>query len=295
MFAARTTRKVESGGGSLRCRGLAAAFGTHRALRSARRMRYKLHPEIEAEIPFDPAQLDAGPPVVMYDEVEVEDVTDRTSGNRYDLLLHRCGGNAQFRNRRRRRPQMPPSGQPRPAAGRDPVLRATPLPPDRADPAAASSRRSATSPRSSSPASRPGITRVHGQEQETTLGGRDVLLYPLYHPAAALYTPAMLRCWSRTSRGCPSCSAREAAPEPGCRAVEALVAPSRPSSSASSSLAPAAAASVTRVDRVASPEETEASRRSSPRSCGPATSSPSPASSAPARRPSCAAPAARSA
>jgi uracil-DNA glycosylase family 4 len=38
-----------------------------------------------------------------------------------------------------------------------------------------------------------GITRVHGAEQPTTLGGRRVLLYPLYHPAAALYTPAMLR------------------------------------------------------------------------------------------------------
>src|SRR5437762_9068452 len=38
-----------------------------------------------------------------------------------------------------------------------------------------------------------GITRVHGQEQEATLGGRRVLLYPLYHPAAALYTPAMLK------------------------------------------------------------------------------------------------------
>jgi DNA polymerase len=38
-----------------------------------------------------------------------------------------------------------------------------------------------------------GITRVHGQEQETMLGGRSVLLYPLYHPAAALYTPAMLK------------------------------------------------------------------------------------------------------
>ena len=37
-----------------------------------------------------------------------------------------------------------------------------------------------------------GITRVHGQEQEVTLGGRPVMLYPLYHPAAALYTPAML-------------------------------------------------------------------------------------------------------
>jgi DNA polymerase len=37
-----------------------------------------------------------------------------------------------------------------------------------------------------------GITRVHGQEQQVTLGGRSVTLYPLYHPAAALYTPRML-------------------------------------------------------------------------------------------------------
>jgi len=38
-----------------------------------------------------------------------------------------------------------------------------------------------------------GITRVHGREQEVTLGSRTVLLYPLYHPAAALYTPSMLK------------------------------------------------------------------------------------------------------
>jgi uracil-DNA glycosylase len=37
-----------------------------------------------------------------------------------------------------------------------------------------------------------GITRVHGVEQDTTVGGNRVLLYPLYHPAAALYTPRML-------------------------------------------------------------------------------------------------------
>ncbi|HXG76446.1 MAG TPA: uracil-DNA glycosylase, partial [Gaiellaceae bacterium] len=37
-----------------------------------------------------------------------------------------------------------------------------------------------------------GITRVHGYEQEVTLGSRSVVLYPLYHPAAALYTPSML-------------------------------------------------------------------------------------------------------
>jgi uracil-DNA glycosylase len=38
-----------------------------------------------------------------------------------------------------------------------------------------------------------GITRVHGYEQEVTLGARTVFLYPLYHPAAALYTPSMLK------------------------------------------------------------------------------------------------------
>ncbi|HEU0246696.1 MAG TPA: uracil-DNA glycosylase [Gaiellaceae bacterium] len=38
-----------------------------------------------------------------------------------------------------------------------------------------------------------GITRVHGHEQEVTLGVRIVQLYPLYHPAAALYTPSMLK------------------------------------------------------------------------------------------------------
>jgi DNA polymerase len=38
-----------------------------------------------------------------------------------------------------------------------------------------------------------GITRVHGKEQRIKVGSLDVLLYPLYHPAAALYTPAMLK------------------------------------------------------------------------------------------------------
>jgi DNA polymerase len=37
-----------------------------------------------------------------------------------------------------------------------------------------------------------GITRVHGREQRVRLGNSDVLLYPIYHPAAALYTQAML-------------------------------------------------------------------------------------------------------
>ena len=42
-----------------------------------------------------------------------------------------------------------------------------------------------------------GITRVHGEEQAVTLGGRTVTLLPLYHPAAALYTPTMLEVLER--------------------------------------------------------------------------------------------------
>jgi DNA polymerase len=37
-----------------------------------------------------------------------------------------------------------------------------------------------------------GITRLHGREEVRRIGPRNVRLYPLYHPAAALYTPAML-------------------------------------------------------------------------------------------------------
>jgi uracil-DNA glycosylase family 4 len=38
-----------------------------------------------------------------------------------------------------------------------------------------------------------GITRLHGQPQPLTLGARTVRLYPIFHPAAALYTPRMLQ------------------------------------------------------------------------------------------------------
>lgn len=37
-----------------------------------------------------------------------------------------------------------------------------------------------------------GISRVHGNELPIEIGGHAVLLYPLYHPAAALYMPSML-------------------------------------------------------------------------------------------------------
>jgi len=57
-----------------------------------------------------------------------------------------------------------------------------------------------------------GITRVHGRPQETTLRGRPVLLYPLYHPAAALYTPAMLRTLEEDFARLPGLLAEEPSP-----------------------------------------------------------------------------------
>jgi DNA polymerase len=57
-----------------------------------------------------------------------------------------------------------------------------------------------------------GITRVHGVEQEVTLGGSSVLLYPLYHPAAALYTPAMLQVLEQDFARLPELLGREVVP-----------------------------------------------------------------------------------
>ena len=37
-----------------------------------------------------------------------------------------------------------------------------------------------------------GISRLHGHEEVRIIGPRAVRLYPLYHPAAALYTPSTL-------------------------------------------------------------------------------------------------------
>jgi uracil-DNA glycosylase family 4 len=59
-----------------------------------------------------------------------------------------------------------------------------------------------------------GITRVHGVEQETTVGGNHVLLYPLYHPAAALYTPRMLDVLREDFARIPELMGRAAVPEP---------------------------------------------------------------------------------
>jgi DNA polymerase len=49
-----------------------------------------------------------------------------------------------------------------------------------------------------------GITRLHGQPEVIVLGSRAVRLYPIFHPAAALYTPRMLETLREDFTGLPA-------------------------------------------------------------------------------------------
>jgi len=185
-------------------------------------MRYKLHPDVAAEVHFDPGQLRPGPAEVLFDDVEVRDVTDRrradttffcidveethnfvTSGG----VVHNC----------------------RPPGNRDPLPQEIDNCQDylfrqlelieprvvctlgnfstkllRADPAT-------------------GITRLHGREEVRTIGPRTVRLYPMYHPAAALYTPSMLETLRSDFLRLPELLALDPPPQP--QAESELVVP----------------------------------------------------------------------
>ena len=88
---------------------------------------------------------------------------------------------------------MQAAREPRPAAGRDRGLRGASLPADRAHRAEAWSRRSATSRRSSCRASSSASRASTARSRRSRSAAAACSLYPLYHPAAALYTPAMLK------------------------------------------------------------------------------------------------------
>jgi len=59
-----------------------------------------------------------------------------------------------------------------------------------------------------------GITRLHGREEVRAIGRRAVRLYPIFHPAAALYTPRMLEVLEADFRRIPELLGRELAPPP---------------------------------------------------------------------------------
>jgi uracil-DNA glycosylase family 4 len=68
-----------------------------------------------------------------------------------------------------------------------------------------------------------GITRLHGREEIRTLGPRTVRLYPLYHPAAALYTPSMLEILRTDFQRIPELMALEPPPQPEPEELEPVV------------------------------------------------------------------------
>jgi uracil-DNA glycosylase len=74
-----------------------------------------------------------------------------------------------------------------------------------------------------------GITQVHGRPQQVSLGGNPVTLYPIFHPAAALYTPRMLQVLQEDFARIPELLGRAAAPPPP--PVAAPVVAERPAAS----------------------------------------------------------------
>jgi DNA polymerase len=59
-----------------------------------------------------------------------------------------------------------------------------------------------------------GITRLHGREEVRTIGPRAVRLYPIFHPAAALYTPRMLETLREDFSRIPALLAQDPPPQP---------------------------------------------------------------------------------
>jgi len=59
-----------------------------------------------------------------------------------------------------------------------------------------------------------GITRLHGREEVRVIGPRAVRLYPIFHPAAALYTPRMLATLREDFSRIPDLLALEPPPQP---------------------------------------------------------------------------------
>jgi len=68
-----------------------------------------------------------------------------------------------------------------------------------------------------------GITRLHGREEVRTIGPRTLRLYPIFHPAAALYTPAMLETLRADFRRLPELLGLDAPPQPEPEEAEPVV------------------------------------------------------------------------
>jgi DNA polymerase len=67
-----------------------------------------------------------------------------------------------------------------------------------------------------------GISRLHGREELRVIGSRAVRLYPLYHPAAALYTPSTLEALRTDFHRIPELLATGAPEQPQPTAAEPI-------------------------------------------------------------------------
>src|SRR4051794_35982524 len=68
-----------------------------------------------------------------------------------------------------------------------------------------------------------GITRLHGRDEVRRIGPRTVRLYPIFHPAAALYTPSMLATLRQDFSRLPDLLALDPPPQPEPEAAELVV------------------------------------------------------------------------
>jgi uracil-DNA glycosylase len=175
-------------------------------------MRYKLHPEVESAIPYESARVAIGPQRTLYDEVEVVDVTDRP---RRDVTFF-CIDVADHHN-------FVTSGgvvhNCRPPGNRDPLpqeiancqdylFRQLELIEPRV---VCTLGNFSTKLLRGDPT---GITRLHGRAEVRTIGPRTVRLYPLYHPAAALYTRSLLDTLKADFSRIPDLLALDVPPQP---------------------------------------------------------------------------------
>jgi uracil-DNA glycosylase family 4 len=175
-------------------------------------MRYKLVPDVEQSVPFTPDRLKAGPRRVAYDAVEVEDVTAKMGADRtffcIDVedthnfvtaggVVHNC--------------RPPGNRDPLPQeidACQDYLFRQIELIEPRV---VCTLGNFSTKLLRGEPT---GITRLHGREEIRRIGPRRVRLYPIYHPAAALYTPKMLEILREDFRRLPALLALDPPEQP---------------------------------------------------------------------------------
>jgi DNA polymerase len=70
-----------------------------------------------------------------------------------------------------------------------------------------------------------GITRLHGRDEVRVIGTRAVRLYPIFHPAAALYTPSNVEVLRVDFARIPALLAAEPPPQPGAEVQEVPAVP----------------------------------------------------------------------